>query len=344
LEQLGSDVPLSRGPLLVGIIYNLKKGLLNSIPDAEAEYDSIETVVAIKSALEVKGHQVLLLEADEALPKKLCRTPIHIAFNIAEGLQGRGREAQIPAMLGFFGIPFTGSDETTLCVTLDKALTKRLLLSYGFRTPAYQLFAAEGLPVEASLNYPVIVKPNAEGSSKGISDKSIVTSPQALHKLVRDNLRLYGGAMLAEEYIAGREFTVGLLGNGVQTRVFSPMEIIFKKGVQENYHVYSYPVKQNYREFIDYQCPAQLDQKQENKMMAMARDIYHILGCRDFARIDFRLSGTGEIYFLEINPLPGLAPDYSDYPMLAGFCGLDYTGLINGILQAAIERYNKRLG
>ncbi len=338
LEQLDSEVPLTKGALVVGVVFNLKRGLKTTVPDAEAEYDSIETVYAIKSALEAEGHHIILLEADEALPEKLRNEHIDIAFNIAEGLNGRGREAQIPAMLNFFGIPFTGSDETTLCLALDKALTKQLMLSYRIRTPKYALLSAEASLSKVSLKYPVIIKPNAEGSSKGISDISIVKSAKELRELARQNIQVYNEAMLAEEYIEGREFTVGILGNGSETRVFPPMEIIYKKETQEHFHVYSYNVKQNYKEYLDYQCPASLTKGQEAEIMKYAKKIYNILGCRDFSRIDFRMPADGKIYFIEINPLPGLAPGYSDYPILAEFCGISYTELVNGILNAALKR------
>lgn len=338
MEQLDSEVPLTKGALAVGVVYNLKKGLKTAVPDAEAEYDNIDTVYAIKSALEAEGHHVILLEADEALPEKLRNERIDIAFNIAEGLNGRGREAQIPAMLNFFGIPFTGSDETTLCLALDKALTKRLILSYRIRTPKYALLSTEASLSKFSLKYPVIIKPNAEGSSKGISDISIVKSAKDLRELTKRNIKLYNEAMLAEEYIEGREFTVGILGNGSETRVFPPMEIIYKKETQEQFHVYSYNVKQNYKEYINYQCPASLTKEQEAEMMKLSKKIYNILECRDFSRIDFRMSADGKIYFIEINPLPGLAPGYSDYPILAEFCGISYTELVNGILNAAVKR------
>ncbi len=348
MEQPDPEVPLIKGALAVGLVYNLKKGLKTAAPDAEAEYDSIETVYAIKSALEAEGHSVILLEADEALPEKLRHERMDVAFNIAEGLNGRGREAQIPAMLNFFGIPFTGSDETTLCLSLDKALAKRLLLSYRIPTPRYALlsagasFSGGAFSPKIALRYPVIIKPNAEGSSKGISDFSIVKSAEELGRLAVRNIRLYNEAMLAEEYIEGREFTVGILGNGSATRVFPPMEIIYKKETQEHFHVYSYYVKQNYQEYIAYQCPAALTKKQEEKMMNLAKRIYEILACRDFSRIDFRMSADGIIYFIEINPLPGLAPDYSDYPILAKLCGVGYTELVNGILNAALKRLQIR--
>lgn len=337
METLELEDPLPE-PLTVGLVYNLKKGIRSSVIDAEAEYDSIDTVYAIQAALEENHHHVILLEADQALPEKLKRTHIDIAFNIAEGFGNRCREAQIPAMLDFFGIPFTGSDETTLCIALDKALTKRLLSTYLVRTPRYAVISPDSKPADYKLKYPVIVKPNAEGSSKGISDASIVKSTKELRLLLTRNMELYGQSMLAEEYIEGREFTVGILGNGSDVKVFPPMEIIYKKATQESYHVYSYNVKQNYKEYIDYQCPASLTKEQEGKMIEMSKSIYHALGCRDFSRIDFRMSTDGILYFIEINPLPGLAPGYSDYPMLAEFSGVSYSELVNSILNAAVKR------
>lgn len=341
MNHVDLEDPLPKSTLTIGIIYNLKKGVKTGVIDAEAEYDSIDTVYSIQSALEAEGHHAILLEADKALPEKLRSIPIDIAFNIAEGFHGRYREAQVPAMLNFFGIPYTGSDETTLCLTLDKALTKRLLSTYRIRTPKYALFTPSSPFSKTNLRYPVIIKPNAEGSSKGISDKSIVKSRDELHALLEHNIGLYHEDMLAEEYIEGREFTVGLLGNGTDKKVFPPMEIKYKKETQEDFHVYSYSVKQNYKEYIDYQCPALLPKEKEEEMMSISGKIYDILGCKDFSRIDFRMSADGIIYFIEINPLPGLAPGYSDYPMLAKYCGICYSKLINNILQAAIIRLKK---
>jgi D-alanine-D-alanine ligase len=341
MEERDSEVPLPPSQLVVGIIYNLKKGIKTEIEDAEAEYDSIDTVNAIKTVLENHNIQTVLIEADVSLSQKLRDTHIDIAFNIAEGIRGRGREAQVPALLNMFDIPFTGSDETTLCVALDKALTKRLLSTYNINTPDYTLISKDFLPHVThikKLNYPVIVKPNAEGSSKGISNISIAESEETLYSLAEQNIGIYKEDMLAEEYIEGREFTVGIIGNGNETRVFSPMEIIFTRETQGDFHVYSYNVKKDYKKYIRYECPADIDKKTEDKMFETARCIYDALGCRDFARIDFRISKDGYIYFIEINPLPGLAPGYSDYPMLAGFCGVSYDTLIINILNAAVKR------
>ncbi len=339
IEDGGQENPLPEPGLTVVLSTTLKRAYATT-SRREAEYDSMDTVRAIRGALEEGGARVLLLEADAELPEKLASARIDIAFNIAEGFNGRGREAQIPALLNMRGIPFTGSDETTLCIALDKALTKRLLATYHIRSPRYAVIRRGEAPKLDGLKFPAIVKPNAEGSSKGISDISVVRSKAELLELARRNLELYGGDMLAEEYIEGREFTVGLLGNGEETRVFRPMEIIYKSGadIPGGYKVYSYPVKQDFARYVSYECPAALTPAQEAEMVRTSRAAYRALGCRDFARIDYRLGCDGQLYFIEINPLPGLAPGYSDFPMLAGFCGVEYGELVRGVLRAALKR------
>lgn len=336
-EKAGESLIPPPAPV-IGLIYNLKSESSDDTSDAQAEYDSIDTVYAIRDALISVGLNVLLFEADSTLPERLLHTHIDIAFNIAEGTSGRGREAQIPALLNMLGIPFTGSDETTLCIALDKALTKRLLSTYNVPTPKYTVIGHNMKPDLSDMKYPIIIKPNAEGSSKGISDISIVSSDEELDQLLKYNSIHYKGDMLAEEYIEGREFTVGILGNGDDMCVFPPMEILFHRSAQADYHVYSYTVKQNYKDYVSYSCPSDIDKDTEKEIMDLSRVIYEALGCRDFSRIDFRLSLDGKIYFIEINPLPGLAPGYSDYPMLAEFSGVSYNELVLRILRAGASR------
>lgn len=332
------DDPLPSPRYNVGLTYNLKKGIYSAVEDIEAEYDSIDTVNAIKDALQSLGCKVLLLEADTGLPEILKKTRPDIVFNIAEGLHGRGREAHVPALLNFLRIPFTGSDETTLSIALDKALTKRLLSTYRIKTPRYQIVCDSSEKIKTSFKFPIIVKPNAEGSSKGISDTAVVTSTEELRGILRKNFTVYGQLMLVEEFIEGREFTVAIAGNGDDIVVFPPMEVIFRNKKQKH-SIYSYNVKKDFKKHIEYQCPALLDSDAEARMKAIARRIYSVLHCRDFSRIDFRMSTQGDIYFIEINPLPGLAPDYSDYILIAGFCGLDYTSVIKTVLNSALKRY-----
>jgi len=337
MDQQSDDVPL--GPALVGIVYNLKHAADETVPaDDQAEYDSPDTVLAIEKAIRRHGIDTVLLEADEHLPQKLSERRPDIVFNIAEGRNGRTREAQVPALLSLLNIPVTGSDETTLCIALDKALTKRLLSTYHIPTPHYKLFEP-GAPVRGtSLRYPVIVKPNAEGSSKGIADVCVAKTPAELAALITNSASRYREAVLAEEFIDGREFTIGVLGNGPGARVFPPMEILYHRTPAGGYRVYNYTVKQNYPEYVEYRCPAELSPSLESALIGAARRVFLALGCHDLARIDFRADAEERVYFIEINPLPGLAPHYSDYPMLAEFCGMQYDELIMEILRAGAAR------
>ena len=337
MDQQSDDVPL--GPALVGVVYNLKHAENPDRPaDDQAEYDSIDTVLAIEAAIRLHGIDTVRLEAHEHLAQKLAEYHPDLAFNIAEGHGGRGREAQAPALLSLLNIPFTGSDETTLCLALDKALCKRLLATYHIRTPRYRVFAP-GAPVRAAgLRFPVIVKPNAEGSSKGILDACVAETPAKLRALVDESFKRYHAPVLVEEYIEGREFTVGVLGNGLSARVFQPMEIVYHHTSEGGYRVYNYTVKQNYEKYVEYRCPAAISPALEQALVDAARRVFLALGCLDLARVDFRVDGEGRVYFIEINPLPGLAPHYSDYPMLAEFSGLSYDELIMGVLREGAAR------
>ena len=324
-------------PLVVGIAYNLKKGIASDVEDVEAEYDSSDTIEAISDAFRTKNIKVELFEADSDFMERLKKTKVDIVFNIAEGTNGRGRESQVPAILNFLNIPFTGSDETTLGISLDKALTKRYLSTFHIMTPGYQLVKSPHFKLKPSLSFPLIVKPNSEGSGKGISDLAVVDNEGQLNSLIARNFEMYGEPMLIEEYINGREFTVGILGNGDRMKVFEPMEICYLHN-ETNDKVYSYNVKRNYKKYVEYKCPPDLDPHIIKIMKKISARIYTALDCKDLSRIDFRLSEDGTVYFIEINPLPGLAPDYSDYPMLAKFCGMGYEELILNILNSALKK------
>lgn len=332
----------------VGIAYNLKRENFHGPHDAEAEFDDPDTIMAIKKALETAGHRVELFEALESFPASIAASRPDIVFNIAEGRLGRGREAHVPAILNFLNIPFVGSDETAVCIAMDKALAKRLLASFGVDTPKYTVITGDTRYTSGNSassdqpeqpGFPIIVKPVAEGSGKGISGVSLVSGSDELHVVADELIRTYEQDALAEEYIPGREFTVGLLGNGAGTRVFAPMEVIFR---DKAHSIYSYEIKRNFKQHIDYACPPDLDAGLISKLEETALQVFRITGCRDFARVDFRLSPENRLYFIEINPIPGLAPGYSDYPMLAGFCGVDYDTLICSILDSALTRYGLR--
>lgn len=339
MEKDEEPLPLDEEPLplKVGITYNLKKGLASDIEDIEAEYDSIDTVNALKDIFIKAGIEVTLLEADAFFIDKIKKANIDMVFNIAEGLRGRGREGQIPSILSFLDIPYTGSDTTTLCMALDKSLTKNYLRAYNVKSPRSQIIDSYDYILDNRLNFPLIVKPNCEGSSKGITNFALAYDKMQLKTLIDKNLDIYKMPMLAEEYIFGREFTVGLVGNGKNIKVFEPMEIYFTdKSNKEN--IYSFEVKKNFKQYVEYHCPPIIDKALIKKMKKIALTIFNAMGCRDFARIDFRMTKDGKIYFIELNPLPGLAPGYSDLCILAEKCETNYNDLVMSILKSAIKR------
>lgn len=321
----------------VGFTYNMKRVDSKGGNDAEAEYDPPETIDAIRQALESLGHDVVLLEANSELPSRLMESGVDLVFNIAEGLAaGRNREAAVPALCELCGIPYTGSDSATLALALDKALTKRILRQHGVLTAEFQVMVTGREKLSPTLRYPVIVKPNAEGSSKGVAAKGVVDDEPALRAVVRELVEKYRQPVLVEEYIPGREFTVGLLGER-RPRVLPPMEIVFKDKVNPR-PVYDYEVKQEWEKHVEYQCPARLTPVESRAIERAARETFAALDCRDVARVDLRLKPSGEVYVIEINPLPGLTPDYSDLVLIAKAAGLSFRTLIGEILAGGLKR------
>ncbi|WP_415835585.1 D-alanine--D-alanine ligase family protein, partial [Corallococcus soli] len=335
------------GPLRVGFAFNVKRvkpsatATGEAVEDSEAEYDSPNTLQAIREAIASWGHEVIDLEATAELPTVLSSTPLDIVFNIAEGFKGRNRESQVPAMLELLDIPYTGSDPATLSLALDKALAKKIVRQAGILTPNFQLMVTgkERLNKEFT-SFPLIVKPVAEGSSKGVVTKSVCYSETELRDVVKEIAGKYQQPALIEEYIGGREFTVGLLGER-RPRVLPPMEIVFLDKAEKN-PVYSFQHKLDWTDRIRYDVPAKLEPSLLEKLRTAARNSFMALGCRDVARIDFRMDDKGRIYFIECNPLPGLTPGWSDLVLIAQGSGMDYRTLIGEIMAPAIRRYKER--
>ncbi len=335
-SQLGVTRQRKVQPIRVGFTYNVKR---SANGDDEAEWDPPETIIAIANALARQGHIVVHLEATPDLPRVLAEADVDLIFNIAEGVEGRNREAQVPALCELLGIPYTGSDSATLAIALDKALGKKVLLQHDILTPKFQLMESARERLSPDMKFPLIVKPNAEGSSKGIGSTSIVDNEEQLRLAVKECVEKYRQPALVEEYISGREFTVGLLGDK-RPRVLPPMEIKFKK--QESGEtprpVYDYTVKQDWEEYVYYQCPAKLTESEQKAMEKIARATFWALDCRDVARVDLRMDAEGRIYVLEVNPLPGLTPDYSDLVLIAKACGMEYDQLIAEIMTGGLRR------
>ena len=325
-----------RTNLRVGLAFNMKRIDSNGGDDREAEYDAPETIQAITQAIESHGHLVIPLEATPDFPSALASSNVDVVFNVAEGMTGRGREGQVPSLCELLGVPYTGSDSATLSICLDKGLAKRLLVDVD--TPAFQVLVT-GRERLRPFKYPVIVKPNQEGTSKGITDKSVCDDEGRLREIARELIDRYGQPALVEEYVFGREFTVGLLGER-RPRVLPPMEVVFlAKGERP---VYDYQCKQNWQRHVRYECPARLTREELRTIERACRTTFMTLGCRDVARVDLRLTPEGRACVLEVNPLPGLTPDYSDLCLIANGARTDYRTLIGEILSGAIKRWQSR--
>jgi D-alanine-D-alanine ligase len=325
----------------IGITYDLKADAPASADfpdDHQEEFDSPVTIDGIAAVLRGLGHEVVKLGDGRELLERLLREPPDLVFNFAEGHGiGRCREARVPAVLEMLGIPYTGSDPLTLAVTLDKDCAKRLVQSAGVVVPRWTVlephhdldtFAA--LP---RLPYTAIVKPAWEGSSKGIRGKCVVDRVDELLEAAAALRRAHPQPILIEEYIAGEELTVGIVGNE-RPRIIGILRVT--PVTADERFVYSLEVKRDYLRRVRYDC-APIEQY--GAVAEAALQAYRALGCRDVARIDFRLH-KGTPYFLEVNPLPGLNPQSSDLVILAKLAGWSYEQLIASILQAALDRHS----
>ena len=341
--------PARKTALRVGLAFNMKRIDSHDGDDREAEYDAPTTIEAIGKAIESHGHTVVPLEATPDFPRNLMASNVDVVFNIAEGISGRNREAQVPNLCELLGVPYTGSDSATLSICLDKGLTKRMLdsnssqrtaRSAGDRveTPNFQVLLT-GKEKLRTFRFPVIVKPNQEGTSKGITPKSVVDDEAGIRERARELIEKYGQPALVEEYITGREFTVGLLGER-RPRVLPPMEVVFLK--QHARPVYDYECKQDWEKHVRYEVPASLTKDELRAMEKVCRTTFMLLGCRDVARIDLRMTPDGRIYVIEVNPLPGLTPDYSDLCLIANGAKIEYRALIGEILSGALKRWRER--
>ncbi|MEM2342026.1 MAG: ATP-grasp domain-containing protein [Candidatus Bathyarchaeia archaeon] len=334
--------------LRVGLTYNLRKGVEanEGLPeDFYVEFDEESTVNAIVSALRRGGCRVTKIEADERAYYRLRRLKPDIVFNIAEGLRGESRESHIPSILEMLGIPYTGSGPATLAICLDKALTHIVLSAHGVPSPKFQVFKRDDEELDESLNFPLIVKPLAEGSSKGIRSSSLVRDEDSLRRQISWVIRTYNQPAIVEELMPGREFTVGLIGNE-EPVVLPIVEIELDKLPKQASPIYSYEAKwvwdtlENPLEI--FKCPANIPKDLEEEIEEISIKTFRALNCRDLCRIDIRLDGEGTPRVLEVNPLPGLIPDpkaHSCLPEAARTAGFTYDELICTILWQALKRY-----
>jgi D-alanine-D-alanine ligase len=318
--------------------------------DAEEEFDPPETIEDIAAALRSLGHDVELLGDGEPLVRRLLDPAAprpELVFNMAEGTGiGRSREARVPALLEMLGIPHTGSDPLTLAVALDKALAKTIVAAAGVAAPKGAVVEGSGDRSQGTgdrgqgisdlgLMPPLIAKPVFEGSSKGVLQKCLIDDTGKLPGVVAELATAYEQPVLVEEFIDGDELTVGVVGNS-PPQVLGVMRIV--PLTSDRHFVYSLEVKRDWVSRVRYECPAQISRADLAAVEQAALTAYRALGCRDVARIDFRMRG-GVPYFIEANPLPGLSPKSSDIVILARAMGIEYEDLLRRIIAAAMERY-----
>ena len=326
----------NRQLLSVGFTYDLKDDYLamDFTPEEAAEFDVQETIDAIFTTLQRQGYRVEKIGGARSLIRRLeqgCRWDL--VFNICEGAKGIGREAQVPAILDIYNIPYVFSDVLVLGLTLHKGMTKSIIRDMGIPTAPFMVAKSLMDLKDHKLQYPLFVKPVAEGTGKGIGPDSRVYNSRQLRKAVKDRIKQFDQGVLIEEYLPGREFTAGIVGTGKDAKVIGVMEVIYR--AHESTGIYSYENKANYEHFIDYSIPEK-EVYEACRKVALAS--WNALDCRDGGRIDLRMDAMGVPNFIEVNPLAGLNPLHSDLPILARKKGISYSRLLGMIMNAASKR------
>lgn len=320
----------------VGLVYDLRSEYLAEGYSEEetAEFDKEDTIEALRLGLETLGFEVEAIGSAKSLVAALAKgRRWDLVFNIAEGLHGPGREALVPALLDAYQIPYTFSDPLVMALCLDKAACKRQVRDLGLPTPDFALVRTEKDVAGVRLPYPVFAKPVAEGTGKGICAASKATDRKELTAVCRALLKRFKQPVLVEEYLPGREFTVGIAGTGELARPLGVMEVALSRQAEPG--AYSYSNKANFETLVEY---LPVDGPEAAEAAQLALDVWRGLHCRDGGRVDIRLDASGRANFLEVNPLAGLNPKISDLPILCSMNGVSYQDLLRMIVQSALER------
>ncbi len=324
----------------VGLTYNLKTEYIfkpGDPQDANAEFDHPDTVALIEKAIHAGNHRVVRIGNANRLLESWEHLAVDIIFNISEGVGTRNRESQVPIILEMLGIPYVGSDGLTLGITLDKIITKKLLIAEGIPTPRFMEIKDPNDPIrDVPLNFPLIVKPRHEGTSKGLSESSIVRNVNDLRHQARWLIETYHQPALVEEFIEGSEFTVAVLGNEhPETLPVVQVRIGGKLDLGELFYTFT---RAREHSDLDYVVPAAIPTELEARIREVARRTYQAVECRDFGRVDVRVNRRGELFVLEINPLPSLAAA-DVFTLLAKHLGMTYDAMVNRILDHALARH-----
>jgi D-alanine-D-alanine ligase len=327
----------------IGLTYDLRSDYLAEGYGEEetAEFDSQVTIDGLDGALRELGHQTDRIgHARNLISRLAAGDRWELVFNIAEGLYGIGREAQVPAILDVYQIPYTFADPLVAALCLHKGLTKLVVLQAGVPTPDYCLIQRIEDTQRVSLPYPVFAKPVAEGTGKGITPASKISDAQSLRTVCAELLARYRQPVLVETYLPGREMTVGIVGTGTEARVLGTMGIVLRAEAEPE--VYSYSNKELSEERVDYLLLSPEHDPQAREAEAIALAAWQALGCRDAGRMDFRCDSIGRPHFLEVNPLAGMHPTHSDLPMLCRMAGISYVELVDQIVRSAARRIGGR--
>ena len=320
----------------VGVTYDLRHEYLTAgyTEEETAEFDGVETIDALVSALQALGHAPYRIGNVHQLAARLVGGERwDLVFNMAEGLHGVAREAQVPALLDAYELSYTFSDPLVLALALHKGLTKHVVRSLGIPTPDFAVVDTQADLKAVALPWPVIAKPVAEGTSKGISGANKVWSRAALEAVCSTLLNRFQQPVLVETFLPGRELTVGIVGTGTRARALGVMEVFLQAEAEPE--VYSYANKVGYASRVRYGLVSGTLAEQATDL---ALRVWSGLGCRDGGRVDLRCDAQGLPYFLEVNPLPGLNRDHSDLPILCRLLGLPYDALIRLIMDSALQR------
>lgn len=323
----------------IGIAYDLREDYLaEGYGDEEtAEFDRLDTIEAIESTLQGLGFETERIGNIRKLAARLVAGDRwDMVFNIAEGLKGFGREAQVPALLEAYDIPYTFSDALVLSLTLHKGMTKHVIHDLGIPTPEFAVVESPSDIDAVRLPFPLFAKPVAEGTGKGISAASKITTRKDLDSVCRVLLKAFDQPVLLETFMPGREFTVGITGTGEEAAAVGAIEVLLNKDAEPG--SYSYTNKKKFEEYVEYRL---VKDEMAQKAVEVSLAAWRGLGCRDGGRIDLRADAQGVPRFLEVNPLAGLNPEISDLPILCNLAGMSYRELIKRIMESALKRLKK---
>lgn len=320
----------------IGMTYDLRDDYLAAGMSEEetAEFDKSSTIDAIDNAITAMGHETVRIGNVTSLVQHLARNERwDLVFNIAEGLYGFGREAQVPALLDAYQIPYVFSGPLVQAVTLHKGIAKHVVSDSGLPTPSFAVINCAADIAGVDLPFPLFAKPVAEGTGKGINAASKITDKRMLEATCTSLLETFKQPVLVETFLPGREFTVGIVGNGAEARSVGIMEVILLDNSEPD--VYSYHNKAFFEDLVEYRA---VDDREAQKAIEVALACYRVLGCADAGRVDLRSDGNGLPNFIEINSLAGLHPEISDLSILAAKSGINYQELISRIIGAALSR------